>query len=220
MANVKISQLASAAALTGSEEVAIVQSNATVKTTTQDIANLAGGGSQTLEILSDGTIATQYTSVRYSTSGVITNQSGNQSVQIATFPEIYLGGGTATYITLPTLTSTAISVSGFGSLVTVSFPELVSISTTGMTAFSINGCPSLTTINIPVLATLPNNSPFQFNNNALSEATVDDILVKFAATTAQGCTLYLDGGSNAAPSPAGQAARGVLQLRNWTVITN
>jgi hypothetical protein len=44
MANVKISELSSAAALTGSEEVAIVQSNATVKTTAQDIADLAGGG--------------------------------------------------------------------------------------------------------------------------------------------------------------------------------
>jgi hypothetical protein len=44
MANVKISELSSAATLTGSEEVAIVQSNATVKTTAQDIADLAGGG--------------------------------------------------------------------------------------------------------------------------------------------------------------------------------
>lgn len=44
MANVKISQLASAAALTGTEEVPVVQSNATVKTTAQDIANLASGG--------------------------------------------------------------------------------------------------------------------------------------------------------------------------------
>jgi hypothetical protein len=44
MANVKISELSSAGTLTGSEEVAIVQSSATVKTTTQDIANLASGG--------------------------------------------------------------------------------------------------------------------------------------------------------------------------------
>jgi hypothetical protein len=44
MANVKISQLASAATLTGTEEVAIVQSNVTVRTTAQNIANLASGG--------------------------------------------------------------------------------------------------------------------------------------------------------------------------------
>jgi hypothetical protein len=44
MANVKISELSSAATLTGSEEVAIVQDNATVKTTAQAIADLGGGG--------------------------------------------------------------------------------------------------------------------------------------------------------------------------------
>lgn len=47
MANVKISQLASAAALTGTEEVPVVQGSATVKTTVQDIADLAGGASYT-----------------------------------------------------------------------------------------------------------------------------------------------------------------------------
>lgn len=41
MADKKISELTSASALSGTEQVAIVQSGATVKTTTQDIANLA-----------------------------------------------------------------------------------------------------------------------------------------------------------------------------------
>lgn len=44
MANLKISQLNSAAALTGSEVVPIVQSGATVKATVQAIADLAAGG--------------------------------------------------------------------------------------------------------------------------------------------------------------------------------
>ena len=44
MANVKISQLDAAAALTGTEELPIVQDGATVKTTTQDIADLAALG--------------------------------------------------------------------------------------------------------------------------------------------------------------------------------
>lgn len=39
----KISQLSSAAALTGTEVVPVVQGGSTVKTTTQDIADLAGG---------------------------------------------------------------------------------------------------------------------------------------------------------------------------------
>ena len=41
MANQKISQLSNAAALTGTEQVPVVQSGATVKTTTQNIGNLA-----------------------------------------------------------------------------------------------------------------------------------------------------------------------------------
>ena len=43
MADKKISELSSAAALTGSEPIPIVQGGATVQTTAQDIANLAGG---------------------------------------------------------------------------------------------------------------------------------------------------------------------------------
>lgn len=44
MANVKISQLTAGSALTGTEEIPVVQSGSTVRTTAQDIANLASGG--------------------------------------------------------------------------------------------------------------------------------------------------------------------------------
>jgi hypothetical protein len=44
MADVKISELAAAAALTGAELVPIVQGGATVQTTAQDIADLGAGG--------------------------------------------------------------------------------------------------------------------------------------------------------------------------------
>ena len=44
MANVKISELGSAAALTGAEALPIVQNGSTLQTTVQDIADLAGGG--------------------------------------------------------------------------------------------------------------------------------------------------------------------------------
>lgn len=47
MANIKISELSSSLALTGTEEVPLVQSGSTVRTTTQDIADLAGGVSYT-----------------------------------------------------------------------------------------------------------------------------------------------------------------------------
>ena len=44
MAEIKISELTSGSALSGTEVVPIVQSGATVKVTTQDIADLGGGG--------------------------------------------------------------------------------------------------------------------------------------------------------------------------------
>lgn len=220
MANTKISQLASAVALVGTEEVPVVQDGATVKTTVQDIANLAGGGASTLEILSDGTVTLNASSVRYSTGGIVRTVSGNQSVQIATFPELYLSQGNGTYITFPTLTGAAISMGSHSSLTTISFPALTSIFTTGMSAFSITTCSLLNTINIPVLTSLPDNSYFQFVSNALSQSCVDDILVKFAATVAINGNLQLNGGTNASPSATGLAAVTTLQGRGWTVTTN
>ena len=58
MANATISSLSAAAVLTGIEEVPIVQNFATVKTTTQDIANLASVGytSYVAKISGSGTI--------------------------------------------------------------------------------------------------------------------------------------------------------------------
>jgi hypothetical protein len=47
MANVKISELTSASTLTGTEIIPLVQSGSTVKTTAQDIADLASGVSYT-----------------------------------------------------------------------------------------------------------------------------------------------------------------------------
>lgn len=56
MANLKISQLTSAATLTGAEVVPIVQGTSTVKTTVQDIANLAGlGGTNYVFVTGNGT---------------------------------------------------------------------------------------------------------------------------------------------------------------------
>ena len=47
MADSKISNLTGAAALTGTEEVPVVQGGVTVKTTAQDIADLSSGGTDT-----------------------------------------------------------------------------------------------------------------------------------------------------------------------------
>lgn len=221
MANVTISQLNSGSSLSGSEVLPIVQGGSTVKTTVQDIANLAGGGVSSIEILANGTVVNQNSNVQYNTYGVITNVSGNQSVAAYLVPSLYLQGGTATTITFSTLETVAINMQSFSSLTTVNFPALTTVYFTGMSGLSISNCPNLTTITIPVLTNiLGGNGYYQFSSNALSQATVDDILVKFAATTASNCSLYLDGGSNAAPSSIGVAAKSTLLNRGWSVQTN
>jgi hypothetical protein len=58
MSSVKITELTSSGPLTGSEVLPIVQGSQTVKTTAQDIANLAGGGlegTQYVYVAADGT---------------------------------------------------------------------------------------------------------------------------------------------------------------------
>lgn len=54
MANLKISELTAAGALTGAELVEAVQGGVNVRTTTQDIANLGGGGSGVQSVTGDG----------------------------------------------------------------------------------------------------------------------------------------------------------------------
>jgi len=61
MSDSKISDLSASTALTGTEEVAIVQGGDTVKTTAQDIADLAAGGSTVFTIdLTDALTVTFY----------------------------------------------------------------------------------------------------------------------------------------------------------------
>ena len=221
MANIKISQLASAAALTGTEEVPVVQSNATVKTTVQDIANLAGGF-QPLEILADGTVTPASLSlISYVTYLPVIGVSGNQTVVPVTIPSITLDGGSSTYITFPTLEKVSLVMFNYPNLTTISFPVLETVYNLGFLTFTVNNCPNLVTINIPVLANIIGDSGFyDFNNNALSQTTVDNILVKFAATTNMNGTLNLADGTNAAPSATGLAAKATLEGRGWTVTVN
>lgn len=68
-----------------------------------------------------------------------------------------------------------------------------------------------------------------FQNNALSQQTVDNILVKFANMDGvnngipfvfQNASLYLNGGSNSAPSSIGLSAIQILGQRGVGVVTN
>ena len=63
---------------------------------------------------------------------------------------------------------------------------------------------------------------FDASTNALTLAAVDSILAAFVAAnrTTGSRELYLQGGTNAAPSAAGLADKATLVSRGWTVLTN
>lgn len=178
MANVKISELSSAASLTGSEEVAIVQSNATVKTTAQAIADLAsGGGFGTLDITTVGELGTSGSinymlGVNYSATA-----TGAQSLPIISSPNIFFTGNassTVSSIAFPTLVNaSSVNIANFSFLQTIDLPELLYAEGMNLTFNS-----ALTTISAPKLVTigqyglsLGSNSPFTMTSVSFSALT-------------------------------------------------
>ena len=63
-----------------------------------------------------------------------------------------------------------------------------------------------------------------FLNCALTQTSVDNILVSIAAAAATytltGGTLNMTGGTSSAPSATGNTAKTALQAAGWTVTTN
>lgn len=74
MADVKISELTSAASLDGTEIVPIVQSGSTVKTTAQDIADLGGGGGASYTEVT-GTLSAGSTSLTLSDASITSSST-------------------------------------------------------------------------------------------------------------------------------------------------
>jgi hypothetical protein len=132
-------------------------------------------------------------------------------------------------------------------LVSLSFPNLVSIDplNTAGGYFTVNGCPLLTTLSLPLFVqdsgafgflihlcpslsnlSLPswvphNGQTVRFNDNGLSASSVNGILSRCVSNAAYvSGTVYLDGGTNAAPT--GQGLLDVITLtgRGVTVNTN
>jgi hypothetical protein len=58
------------------------------------------------------------------------------------------------------------------------------------------------------------------HNNALIEAAVDRVLTSLDTAGENNGTVLLDGGTNAAPSATGLAAKSNLEGRGWTVTVN
>jgi hypothetical protein len=228
MANKKISQLQTVSELDGTEVLPIVQGGTTKKVTAQAIADLggAGGGAVSFNIIADGTVLSNTQTVTIRQSASVSNVSGNQTITAETYPEIYIGNGaTATTITLTNLPTAGLMISNAQSLLSVSLPDFVTPKFGGMVALSIQNNPSLTTISFPLLANIPNGTWYDYSGNALSQATVDYILDKFAtgsapSTNGQYTTLYLHSGTNATPSAAGLASKAILVGKGWTVQHN
>lgn len=224
MANVKISQLTAAAALTGTEVVPVVQNNVTVKTTAQDIADLAGGGASTLNMVTVGTLGTSPISVTYASSAFLSPGAGTQSAPVVSYPNITLISGmtsTVSSISFPTLTLGIISIQGFSTLTSISLPALTTALPGQMgTGLAIGNNSSLTTVDISSLVNIPNNAYFGWFGCAFSQTTVDNILVQMVATNATNGFIDLSQGTSAAPSATGLAAKATLEGRGWSVTTN
>lgn len=165
MANVKISQLASAGSLAGTEVLPVVQGGTTKKVTVQAIADLAGGGGgSAFSVTANGTLGSDI-SISFTPKATIpSNLNGGTSytTEVAQYASFnygasggyggYGGGGAST-----TATSIAFDYPYFfdcvfnGSNVITSFSlPTARISTGSMTGLQFSGT-SLTTISLPLL---------------------------------------------------------------------
>ena len=154
MANIKISQLSPSSTLTGSEELPIVQSATTVRTTIQDILNMATGGLGTLDVVTNGTIG-QDINIIYNIKSIINGfVSGTQLVPINLTPSISINNmmmvSDLQSIAFTNLTAVDnFIMSGYSSLSSISAPALTlaySISTTNLNSLTTLSFPSLTSI--------------------------------------------------------------------------
>jgi len=82
MANLKISQLPAAGALTGAELVEAVQGGINVQTTITDVVALAGGGGHVIE--DEGTPLTQRTKLNFVGAGVTVTDDGGDDASVVT----------------------------------------------------------------------------------------------------------------------------------------
>ena len=84
-------------------------------------------------------------------------------------------------------------------------------------------CNQLTLADVTSISGLE-NSPYinelYLENNALPEAVIDYILVTLDSNAQINGTVALEGGTNAAPSATGLAAKAALLIKGWTVTTN
>lgn len=131
-----------------------------------------------------------------------------------------ISGVAATALSFPVLANVQMNASGLritsnASLASVSLPSFTHCFNT-----FINGNPALKTVTLTSWAPV-NGDQCNFQNNALTQASVDHVLaravVNVGFVTGQ---VLLDGGTNAAPSAAGLANAAILTGRGVTVTHN
>jgi hypothetical protein len=213
----------------GDNEVAkLANLNRMVDQVNAEFANFnPGGGGSTFTLTTVGTLGSGSSVIWNAGSKVFASTAaGTQTLSVVSYPAISINGsmgfsGTLSSISVSDLVYLEVNISSVNTLVTVDLPGLTTIVSTGMFAsLSISGCSSLTTLNIPSLNSIADSIYINWSGNAFSQATIDHILVKFAATTAVNGGLTLNGGTSAAPSATGLAAKATLQSRGWNITTN
>jgi len=115
-------------------------------------------------------------------------------------------------------TSFAYAWSGCTSL--TSFP-LLNVSSGTIFGYAWQSCTSLTSFPAEILdSCLATNFTNAWQNCALNQTSVDNILVSLDIAGQSDGTVTISGGTSAAPGTAGLAAKASLQAKGWTVITN
>jgi hypothetical protein len=179
MANKKISQLASASALAGTEVLPIVQGGTTKKVTAQAIADLASGGGSapSFGVTANGILGSDITATYVQKASVPKTVNGVYSTEVGNYASFsfnaagsngYGGYGgssvstTATNIAFHTRYIGDLNITGSTVVTTFSFPDTIA-QDSPMSGLSFSGA-ALTTVNFPLLQTckgisINSNSP-------------------------------------------------------------
>lgn len=182
-----------------------------------------GVGIAPFTIEKDGQLGSwgNYSTIYYNIAGFVPNANGTQTVTPRIVPSVSFGSNPHfTFLNFVGLELANIYISSCANLQSLTFPDLTTIVNGGMGACYASYSSSLATVSFPVLTNVDSFSDIRFESCALTQASVDHILVKFAGTSAVSGIVNLSNGTNSAPSAIGLDAKEVLLGRGWTVLHN
>ncbi len=142
-------------------------------------------------------------------NGVNFNDAWNGCSSLTSFPALNLESGEI------------FTYSWYNCTGLTSFPSLINISNGTDFSSAWQNCTNLATFPAGVFdSCLATNFANAWTNCALDQASVNNILVSINTAGTSNGNLGINGGTSAAPSAAGLAAKVSLQGRGWTVLTN